>query len=122
MCDVYDPKCKVCNADTPDVCMTFFTDAEMGKTTLKWWVWLLVAIGAAGVVALIIALILWCCRSPAVIEVEYEENYYNIDKSQGSSSRGSSSLSGSRRRSSRGSMTRGEGSFRSSSTTSSLRE
>ncbi|CAD2212940.1 hypothetical protein, conserved [Angomonas deanei] len=117
-----DPKCRVCNADTPDVCMTFFTDAEMGKTTLKWWVWLLVAIGAAGVVALIIALILWCCRSPAVIEVEYEENYYNIDKSQGSSSRGSSSLSGSRRRSSRRSMTRGEGSFRSSSTTSSLRE
>ncbi|CAD2212944.1 hypothetical protein, conserved [Angomonas deanei] len=117
-----DPKCKVCNADTPDVCMTFFTDAEMGKTTLKWWVWLLVAIGAAGVVALIIALILWCCRSPSMIEVEYEENYYEEGKSQGSSSRsGSSRGSSSQGSSESDSMTDGGSSSHSSGSSRSSR-
>ncbi|CAD2212937.1 hypothetical protein, conserved [Angomonas deanei] len=118
-----DPKCRVCHADTPDVCTTFFTDAEMGKTTLKWWVWLLVAIGAAGVVALIIALILWCCRSPDMIEVQYEENYYDEGKSKGSSSRsGSSQSSASQGSSESDSATQEEGSSRSSRTSSSLRE
>ncbi|EPY17092.1 hypothetical protein AGDE_16434 [Angomonas deanei] len=95
----------------------------MGKTTLKWWVWLLVAIGAAGVVALIIALILWCCRSPDMIEVQYEENYYDEGKSKGSSSRsGSSQSSASQGSSESDSATQEEGSSRSSRTSSSLRE
>ncbi|CAD2216089.1 hypothetical protein AGDE_15352 [Angomonas deanei] len=96
-----DPNCKFCSGDKPDQCTEEFTKEELEGKKIPWWAWLLVGIGAALLVGFIIFMIVWCCRDPPTLYVEYEENYDEYGKSGASSSSSGSMTSSSKRSSSR---------------------
>ncbi|CAD2216139.1 hypothetical protein, conserved [Angomonas deanei] len=83
-------KCEPCKIEGCLICTedAFNCSIALDKATvatqekgIPWWVWLIVAIGAAALLGIILFIILWCClRKPVVPVTVYEEDNYESDK------------------------------------------
>ncbi|CAD2222159.1 hypothetical protein, conserved [Angomonas deanei] len=80
-----DPKCWQCALNASE-CTLSRAEIETVKEQkgIPWWVWLIVAIGAAALLGIILFIVLWCClRKPIVPVTVYEEDNYESDKDSG---------------------------------------
>ncbi|CAD2222160.1 hypothetical protein, conserved [Angomonas deanei] len=80
-----DPKCWQCALNASE-CTLSRAEIETVKEQkgIPWWVWLIVAIGAAALLGIILFIVLWCClRKPIVPVTVYEEDNYESEKDSG---------------------------------------